>query len=282
MLFLIVWRRSEFFFLDAYSTDVEIGLYSIAFALTSALVLIPQSLSTVMAPAFATLHGAGHTARIRSAYGRALRLATIASLPIAAAAFALGPAAIGLIYGADYRDAGTVLLVMLVLFPLIPAFSLSAALLDGLGRVVMQLALNLVAGAVNIGLDFLLIPRWDAIGAAAASTIAQAVVIVPLVIYAMRFTGRVPMHFGVLTRAALASALAAAGAWGIDHLIGGPAGFFCALALGVPLLAGLAVALRVLPVEDAAWLDRAAGDRLGGLVGRACRMLTASAPAQAQ
>jgi O-antigen/teichoic acid export membrane protein len=280
LLFLIVWRRSEFFFLDAYSTNTEIALYSIAFALVSALVLLPQSLATVMAPAFATLHGAGHWERIRSGYGRAMRLVTLVTIPVAAAAVALGPAAIELIYGGDYSSAGPVLLVMLALFPLMPVFSVSAALLEGLGRAGMPLALNAIAGAVNIGLDFLLIPRWDAIGAATANSIAQSVVIIPFVVYTMRVTGRVPLHLAALARACVASAAAGAAAWAVYWALGGALGFLCGIALGAPLLAVLAAILRVLPAEDAAWLDEAAGARLGGFVGRACRML--SGPPRAQ
>jgi O-antigen/teichoic acid export membrane protein len=234
----------------------------------------------VMSPAFATLYGAGQWERIRSGYGRAMRLVTLAAIPLAAAGFALGPAAIEVIYGGDYNGAGPVLLVMLGPFLLMPAFSVSAALLEGLGRAVMPLALNAVAGAVNIGLDFLLVPRWDAIGAAAANTIAQSVVIIPLVVYTIRLTGRVPLHLAALARAVVASAAAAAAAWAIYWTLGGALGFLCGIALGVPLLAALAAVLRVLSAEDAAWLDDAAGARLGGLVGRACRMMSGPPPAQ--
>jgi O-antigen/teichoic acid export membrane protein len=280
LIFLIVWRRSEFFFLDAYSTNTQIALYSIAFATVSTLVLIPQTLGAVMSPAFATLHGAGQWERIRSGYGRAMRLVTLAAIPIAAAGFALGPAAIELIYGGDYSGAGPILLVMLALFLLIPAFSVSTALLEGMGRAIIPLVLSAIAGAVNIGLDFLLIPRWEGIGAAVASTIAQSVAMIPLVVYTIRLTGRIPLHLRLLARAAVASAVAAVAAWAVYWTLGGALGFLCAIALGVPLLGVLAAALRVLSADDAAWLDEAAGARLGGLVGRACRMVTSPRPAQ--
>jgi hypothetical protein len=105
-------------------------------------------------------------------------------------------------------------------------------------------------------------------------------VIIPFVVYTMRVTGRVPLHLAALARACVASAAAGAAAWAVYWTLGGALGFFCAIALGAPLLAVLAVALRVLPAEDAAWLDEAAGARLGGFVGRACRML--SGPSRAQ
>ena len=64
---LVVWRRSEFLFLAHYSTDAQIGLYSIAFATVTAISAIPEQLSTVLVSAFATLRGADAAERISPA-----------------------------------------------------------------------------------------------------------------------------------------------------------------------------------------------------------------------
>jgi O-antigen/teichoic acid export membrane protein len=279
LLALIVWRRSEFFFLNAYSTDTQIGFYSIAFAAVTALSLVPQTLAFTVAPAFATLLGAGEWVRIRTGYGRTLRLLTLGTLPLAAGAIALGPAAIELLYGKDYSGAGTVLLVMLALLPLLPLYSASSSLLTGLGRALAPMLLTAIAAAVNLGLDFLLIPRWDAIGAAAASTAAQVVVMGPIVVHAMRLAGGVRLHANKLLRAALASAAGGASAWAIWLALGGPAGLLLGFIAGATVFALLAAILRILPAEDAEWLEGAAGARLGGLVGRACRILTSASAA---
>jgi hypothetical protein len=42
LLYLIVWRRSEFFFLNHYSSDSEIAYYSIAFAIATGVVRLPS------------------------------------------------------------------------------------------------------------------------------------------------------------------------------------------------------------------------------------------------
>ena len=41
VLTVVVWRRSEFLFLNYYSTNAEIGFYSIAFAAAAAVLLLP-------------------------------------------------------------------------------------------------------------------------------------------------------------------------------------------------------------------------------------------------
>jgi O-antigen/teichoic acid export membrane protein len=81
---LIVFRRSEFFFLEHWSTDRQIALYSVAFSAVMTLVLVPQALAMAVSPAVATLLGAGQHDRIRTGYGRSLRLLLLVSLPVAA------------------------------------------------------------------------------------------------------------------------------------------------------------------------------------------------------
>src|SRR5207249_1415017 len=82
ILAIIVWRRSEFLFLDRYAGDSEIALYSIAYAATNALTLIPVGIASVLIPAVSTLHGAGETDRIRIGFARALRLMLTLTFPL--------------------------------------------------------------------------------------------------------------------------------------------------------------------------------------------------------
>ena len=88
---LVVWRRSEFLFLAHYSTDVQIALYSIAFATVAAISAVPERLSEVLVSAFATLRGADATERIRTGFSRSLRLLVMAALPLTAGMAAIGP-----------------------------------------------------------------------------------------------------------------------------------------------------------------------------------------------
>jgi hypothetical protein len=60
-------------------------------------------------------------------------------------------------------------------------------------------------------------------------------------------------------------------AWGLVRLIGGAGGLFLGLAVGTLAFAALGHALRVLPEDDAAWLEQAVGGRAGGKIGRVVR-----------
>ena len=62
----VVWRRSELFILQHYSTDAQIAFYSIAFAAVSGLSKLPETVETVAMPAVANLVGTGQDERIRA------------------------------------------------------------------------------------------------------------------------------------------------------------------------------------------------------------------------
>jgi O-antigen/teichoic acid export membrane protein len=268
----VVWRRSELFFLQHYSSSAEIAFYSIPFSLMTALIALPQSLSEVVSPAVATLFGAGARERIQRGYGRGARLLIVLTLPVTAGALALGPETVRVIWGSDYASAGTVFLILLAPLPAIPLVNLSRAFLTGIGEIRLPLLITLVAGAVNIGLDFLLVPIYDARGAAVANGCAQLAAGLPILAVARRRVGAIPWAAPALARAALASAGAGAAAWACVRLLGGAPGVIAGLAVEAVALVVLGAVLRILPAEDAVWLDEAVGARLGGLVGHVFRL----------
>ena len=266
LLNVIVWRRSEFIFLNRYSTDEEIAFYSVAFALVTAVVRLPGTVGSVLTPAVANLFGAGAFERIRSGFARALRLSLLATLPLLTLTAALGPAALAEVWGKEFEAAGTPLLVMTGASIVVPLSVLSGAVLIGLGRLRGLLAIDGAAAIVDIGLALLLIPEHGALGAAVANSGAQIVSGVASLVYAARLVGGLPWRPFSLVPAAVVSAASGLAAWAVLSAVGGMAGLLLGTLAGLVALALLAAAVRILPADDAAWLDEEAGDRLGGLV----------------
>ena len=67
---------------------------------------------------------------------------------------------------------------------------------------------------------------------------------------------------------------------GIVSALSGVAGCVLGLLAGTAVFAVLAVALRILQARDAAWLADVTGDRMGGAVAKACRLLSPRAGAE--
>lgn len=271
LLSIVVWRRSEFFFLDFYSTDTQIALYSVVFAVVAALIQLPDAIAAITLPAVATVSGAGQADRVRTGFSRALRLVLLASLPVTAVAFALGPTLLRVVYGPEFRDTASVLLIMLAPFPLLPLLSLSRAVLAGLGRLRVPLSIETGAAALNVALAFLLVPDHGAVGAAVANVAAQATGAALVLAYSLVAVGAPGWRPFSVWRAGVAAVAAGLVGWLGVLLLPDTAGLAVGALAAAAVFATLAFALKILPREDAVWLDQQAGERLGGLVGAFCR-----------
>jgi O-antigen/teichoic acid export membrane protein len=236
-----------------------VAVYSVPFAAVTALIQVPEALSAVVIPAFATLAGARAQERIRLGFARALRLLLLATLPVTAAALALGPPLLEALWGAAFEESGPVFLVMVAPLPLLALLSVSKALAMGLGKLRVVLLVDTGAAVINVSLALLLIPRYDALGAAFAHVAAQVASAVPILVYALRLAGRADWKPRTLVPAALASAGAGAAAAAVLAVIGGVAGLVLATAAGTAVFAILAVVFKILPKEDAEWLETNAG-----------------------
>jgi O-antigen/teichoic acid export membrane protein len=263
LVYLIIWRRSEFFFLQHYSSDEEIAYYS------TGLVRLPSAMAEVLAPAIATLFGAGAHDRIRAGFSRALRLLLLGTFPVVAASAALGPEAIRLIWGDALSPASKPFLILTAASLIVPLTTLSASLVTGLGRVKFPLAVDTVAAGVDIGVAFALVPQYGAVGAAIASTCALVVSGIPLIVYSSRIAGPISWKALELARGALMAAAGGAVSWAIVYSVGGAAGVVLGLVAGTAVFAGLAVLVGFLPREDAEWLEEVLGARAGRLPRRA-------------
>jgi O-antigen/teichoic acid export membrane protein len=276
----VVDRRSELFFLAAFSTSTQIALYSIVFSMMTALIQIPVAMAAAIAPAIATLFGAGAVERIRSGYARALRLLLVASFPLTAAGLAVGPGLLHVVYGTEYKGTGPVLLISLTAFPLVPLAGVASALLAGIGRGRVLLQASGAAAAVDIALAAIFVPRHGATGAAIANVGGQLVAATLLLSSARLLTGRIRLEPQALARAAAASAAAALAGWLTIKFLDGAVGVALGALAAVMVFVGLAAVLRILPPDDAAWLDDAIGRRLRGQVGRFCRLCARPAAVQ--
>ena len=279
VLTLIVFRRSEFFFLQHWWNDRQTALYSVAFSAATTLVLLPQALASVLSPAMATLLGAGRHDRIRAGYARSLRLLLIASFPIAAGALALGPETVQLVFGDRFTGSRLPLLILLAPFPLLPLMTLSYSLVIGLGKIRFPLVVGFGSATLNIALDLALIPGHAAVGAAIANACAQAATAATAIAYSTRLMAPVRWEARTLGRAAIAAAVAGATSWGVLASLGGALGVVAGLIAGGAVFVACARLLRILSREDAGWVESSFGALLGGRIGGAARWI-ATRPVQ--
>jgi peptidoglycan biosynthesis protein MviN/MurJ (putative lipid II flippase) len=144
----------------------------------------------------------------------------------------------------------------------------SYSLIVGLGNVRFPLMVGAGSATLNVALDFALIPDHAAIGAAVANSAAQGATALATILYAVRLVGHVEWEAPTLARACVASAATGLAAWGALALIGGAPGVVAGIVAGSAVFLASAVALRILPAEDALWVERSFGGRAGALARR--------------
>ena len=261
----IVFRRSEVFFLEYFSTPEQIAIYSIPFSVVATLLFLPQAISGVLAPTFATFFGAGELDRMKEGYGRALRVVTMITIVLTSYMMVVGPTVITLFYGAEFDESGIVLRILLISFPIVPLMTLSIALFTGMGKQWFPTAVIAVAAVVNLTLDFVLIAAFDATGAAIANSTSQIVGSVPLILYARYVTGGIDWGGLVIPRVIVVSSLAAACAFPVLAALGSFPGVVAASLVFTVVFLVLARLVPVLLPADAGLLSERAGARVRGV-----------------
>lgn len=269
----LVWQRSEFFFLDRYSPAREIAMYSIAFATVTGLQRLPEGLTLTLIPSMSVLVGADERTRLHAATSRAIRLVWTMSTPLAAGIVALGPAALRLVYGSDYRASGPVIAILATILPVVLVARVGASVLHALGQVRTVLGCLFAGVVVDIAVCLLLVPDHGAVGAAVANVTAQAVASALETYAARRQTGAFGLpwwHLGGATVAGLASGAAA---WGCVAVLPDALGLVTGVVVGTAVYVVAFRALRPVTDDDLLWVERVAGQRLGGRVGLAAQRL---------
>jgi O-antigen/teichoic acid export membrane protein len=209
LLDLIVWDRCEVFFLERFSTLAQVSFYSIAFQLSGVLMSLPNSFAGACGATLMVQRGRDPES-MNSMVVTWLRFAALLVFPLTLGMAALSGAAIRLIYGAQFLPAIPVIALMSVLnIPkalMVPAQQL-LVVLEKQGFIVRWM---IFSAGCTVLLDYLLIPRYAAMGATWGNGIAQMIAAAGIWIYATR-KERLRLPWSELARmAACAVAMAAA------------------------------------------------------------------------
>jgi len=244
---------------------VQVGFYNLAGTLNliagTALLI---GLEGVSLSALAEMAARGME-RLAEAWRAFMKVTMLLSVPVLAFC-ALHAEKVLAFYGAEYADAETVLVALLV-FTIVNRFlggGTSSAALYAIRRERWPLGIRIATGALNIALAVALVPSRGAMGAVVATGIALNLTTIAEVIVTLRETGAAyPFRFAVITAlcTALASAssypLTGSGIWGLAAGVGVfLVVFAAAFALSKPLEAGDCAALGRLSPRLAAWAQR--------------------------
>ncbi len=171
--YLILW--SDVLVMGMFRSSAEVGVYQVASRLGVAVNMPTEALNTSLAPSYADAHGRGDRAGMTRTFHTSTRwIFALSALVFLGIVFG-GPAILR-VFGSDFV-AGYLAVGLLAAGQLFSAAcGTNGMLLTMTGRPHVNLINALLLGGLNLGLNFLLVPRYGATGAAFSAALSWALV----------------------------------------------------------------------------------------------------------
>lgn len=165
--------NSDQIFLRVFRGAAEVGRYLAAYTLLNFLGILGHMLTLSLTPAFTRLRAAPD--QRQALFRNSLVRAFAAGLPVGVGAALAAPLIIQLVFGAEYRSSALALAVLTWVLPIVLYRSVMQAALVGSERSSDVLRTTSIAAIVNVGLNFVAVPLFGMMGAAATTVIAEGV-----------------------------------------------------------------------------------------------------------
>ena len=158
--------------LGLFHSTVEVANYRAVFGSARLNTAITASFATLFLPVISRLHARADMDGLRHSYWHTASVVAVLTFPIFALTGPLAPVTTVTLFGARYAESGIVLAVLSLGYYLNVVLGFNAYTLQVFGRIRYLVGVNLSVAALNVGLCFLLAPRFAAVGVAVANTIA--------------------------------------------------------------------------------------------------------------
>lgn len=204
----VIFLRADVIILSLLTDPSEVARYDVALRATEALGFLG---TMVAAPSLFILSrrlGANDVPGAQRAFDEAVRLAYLLGLPLSAVLVALGEPVAIVVFGDQYRAAGTLLAILGLQLWLAVIAAIQGSLLLAGGSLRRAVQLFGALAAVGIAIEVFAISLAGATGAAAAMVVLQTLIVAAAAMFSRRHTG-VVLHRPAA--GAVAAALASAG-----------------------------------------------------------------------
>ncbi|SEP86397.1 oligosaccharide flippase family protein [Arthrobacter sp. OV608] len=169
--------RGDILIIQALVGSVGVGIYAAASRFSEMFYFLPVVFMTATFPSLIRVRKkyGGASSQYRRSLQRSYDLACWTGIGIAAAAFLLGPAFLTLLYGSDYSLSGQILQIHVLALPFVFMGAVFSKWILVEDLLFASLIRHFLGAALNIGLNFLLIPTMGLAGAAVATLVSYIV-----------------------------------------------------------------------------------------------------------
>ena len=189
-----------------------VGHYGAAFRLFEATLFVSWSVGTAVYPVLSRLTRQTDPP-LASVVDRSLKLVIALTLPLAVVAAILGEPLVELLYGSDFAEAGTALVLLAPAIAFYPVAHIAGTVLYARDRQLMMVAAYGIGAVANIAVNVILIAAFSLDGAAVATSLTWVLLAAALLALAVQTSGSIALRRivvgPVLASAACAVAIAA-------------------------------------------------------------------------
>lgn len=249
LLTLVVWDRSELFLLRHLSPDIrQLSFYSVAFNLAERLLIFPSIFGAATGASILAQYGRDRS-KLPSMTAASARYIALISIPLHFIAVPMAAPALLVLYGKQYVGA----LVVASAAPLLclPKAFLGPiqSLFESVDRQKYFLITTVIASFVDIGVAWLLIPTYGALGACIGSGAAQFTAIGLMWAIGIR-QYHIELPWGFTFKVAAISATAAAAAYALVSRVAPLPGLIAGCIIATAVFLVLAYTFKMLEPED--------------------------------
>jgi O-antigen/teichoic acid export membrane protein len=174
LLDMIIWQRSEVFFLGVWASPEAVGFYALAFMLSTSLFgLLPSSFTTSLLPVISEKYGGSSEESIRKIYHTATRYLLYLTFFLATLGITLASPLIGLFFGENYLPSVNIFRLILITSCFGTVAGVASTTLYATEHQRKMVKLVGFTAILNLLLDLSLIPLWGLYGAVIANGISQ-------------------------------------------------------------------------------------------------------------
>lgn len=178
----VIFNNTDITMLGIMKNDYEVGIYSTALKIVNIVAALVQSLMAVILPRLSLYFSRSDYGEINKLLKKLLVFNIGIGLPCVVGIEMLAPDIINLIGGAEYTSAVPVMRILILsfAFSLVGGSFLGNAVLIPSGRENYYMKVCWITAICNVGLNYLLIPRFGANGAAFATAFNGLIILVLL------------------------------------------------------------------------------------------------------
>jgi len=172
----VVWDKSENFFLGRLCSSQEVGFYNLGFNIAQRFItILPSTLWRVLFPAMSSYFGSDNREKMRRLFFLSTRYLAFVTFPIGMAGIILAYEILHFLYGHQYIGAQRVLQIIFAGSMISTLSQPASAVLYGFNKQAFIYKFGAVLAVFNLLLDFLIIKRFGATGAALCYGITTAI-----------------------------------------------------------------------------------------------------------